>query len=572
MRDVKAPRVKIDPKSLAPKSALDFDGLVTWVENVVPKLRQCGVPRPRRNHIQRMFEILDHAGSEEVLAYDWIALAKKIAQQLGFDAPKLSGPRKFAIREPRIRTPGAAPPWGRGSLPPSGSSAPRKRRREKRLATRPRREPIEMNPQLEKAFKAVANGKPIIFVTGGAGTGKSTFIRELRERFSEKQSVVLAPTGVAALNAGGQTIHSFCKLPLRVVTPEDIREVDDRTVIEKLELLIIDEISMVRADILDGLEAFLRVNRRSKVPFGGVQVVLVGDLFQLPPVVTRSDRPFLEERYDSPFFFSARSLKGLSFAPVELRTVYRQRDPEFATMLRAIREADTPHDAIDRINRQCVGRELSGRYLTLVPTRNAAAARNERSLAALSGSAKEYKAQVEGTFATGSDDRTPAPQTLALKPGAQVMFVRNHPEKLWVNGTVGTVEKMSRESIRVRLDDGASVEVEPVIWENIRYSWDEKEQRIVDEVVGTFTQFPLMPAWAVTIHKAQGLTLDRVAIDLGGGAFADGQIYVALSRCRSLEGLSLARAVRPHEIRASEASRDFYSRIRTRSRPVSQST
>jgi hypothetical protein len=260
----------------------------------------------------------------------------------------------------------------------------------------------------------------------------------------------------------------------------------------------------------------------------------------------------------------------LKFSPVELEIVYRQADPAFARMLSAIREASDPQTAIDHINHRCVGRELSGRHLTLVTTRSAAAAENEKRLAALPGRAQEYVASAEGTFAVGSDDRTPAPATLTLKRGAQVMFVRNHPEGLWVNGTVGIVARLSRESIRVTLEDGSPVDVEPVTWENIRYAWDEKEKRIVDEVVGSFTQFPLMPAWAVTIHKAQGLTLEKVAIDLGRGAFAEGQIYVALSRCRGLDGLSLARPVRVQEVRASDASRQFYAKFRRAVRTASR--
>lgn len=421
-----------------------------------------------------------------------------------------------------------------------------------------------MNPQLEAAFNAVAAGKPIIFVTGGAGTGKSTFIRELRARFPERQSVVLAPTGVAALNAGGQTIHSFCKLPLRAVTPDDVRELDDREVVANLDLLIVDEVSMVRADVMDGLERFLRVNRKSTAPFGGVQIVLVGDLFQLPPVVTSSDKQFLEMHYASPQFFSARCLQGLSFFPVELQVVYRQRDAAFANLLRSVRDGEGSASALAEINRQCVGRQLSGQYLILVLTRNAAADENALRLAALKGRERQYEATVNGTFGTGGDDRLPAPKTLALKPGAQVMFTRNDPEKRWVNGTLGIAETLREGTVGVRLENGELHEVDAVEWQNLVYSWDAGSRKIVEEVLGAFIQFPLMPAWAVTIHKAQGLTLARVAVDFGRGAFAEGQVYVALSRCQSLEGLSLARPVRAHEVRCSEAARAFYAKIRRR--------
>lgn len=537
---------------------MTFDDFLDWVDQSVIRLAKQQVAHERRRHVNRMYFMLANAGDDPRYTKEWKKLAKKIARLLGEPAPdvppvaKLTRERSRPLDEP-------APARSRRSHHRASHSI-------RRRATHPPREPIQTNPQLEAAFDAVARKKPIVFVTGGAGTGKSTFIRELRDRFPDRNSVVLAPTGVAALNAGGQTIHSFCHLPLRAVTPEDIREIDERDVVENLDLLIVDEVSMVRADILDGMERFLQINRRSKEPFGGVQVVLVGDLFQLPPVVTSTDRPLLQSRYQTPHFFSAQCLKGLSFIPVELQVVYRQRDAEFATLLASLRDGDDVASAVGEINRQCVGRALSGEHLILVPTRKAAAEENERRLAALPGKERTYVAKVEGTFATGSDDRLPAPERLALKPKTQVMFTRNDPEKRWVNGTVGIVDRMRDGSIAVRLTDGTVHEVEPVEWQNVRYSWAEKEKRIVDEVLGSFVQYPLMPAWSVTIHKAQGLTLARVAVDFGRGAFAEGQVYVALSRCETLEGLSLARPVRPHEVRCSTAAREFYAKMRRRGR------
>lgn len=531
---------------------MTFDDLLDWVDQSQQRLRKRRVARERRGHVERLYRILTNAGDEERNAKDWFALAKKIAALLKEPIPEMPAIAKLARKRPRpAADPAAVATRHRAYAPRSA----------RRRATRPPREPLQMNPQLEAAFAAVARAKPIVFVTGGAGTGKSTFIRELRERFPEKKSVVLAPTGVAALNAGGQTIHSFCQLPLRAVTPEDIREIEEREVVENLDLLIVDEVSMVRADILDGLARFLQVNRRSTAPFGGVQIVLVGDLFQLPPVVTSSDKPFLADRYASPHFFSAHCLEGLSFLPVELQVVYRQRDAEFAALLGSLRGGEDVAGAVAEINRQCVGRPLSGQYLILVPTRKAAAEENRRRLEALPGKERTYVAKVEGTFSSGSDDRLPAPQTLALKRGAQVMFTRNDSEKRWVNGTIGIVEQMRGDSIGVRLADGVIHDVEIVEWQNLRYAWDESEKRIVEEVLGTFAQYPLMPAWAVTIHKAQGLTLARVSVDFGGGAFAEGQVYVALSRCQTLEGLSLARPVRPHEVRCSAAARTFYAKM-----------
>lgn len=538
---------------------MKFAELIEWIDDALLRTIEQGVARERRDHVRRLYKILTRAGDEELYARDWISLAAKIAKLLGEAAPHVTGVSKLSRPRPQAHPPP-------GALKRATRLSPAKPATKRRRATPRPGEALQMNRQLETAFRAVETGRPIVFVTGGAGTGKSTFIRALRDRFAEKNSVVLAPTGVAALNAGGQTIHSFCKLPLRVVTPDDIRELepDDRSVVEHLDLLVIDEVSMVRADILDGVELFLRINRKSEEAFGGVQVVLVGDLFQLPPVVTAADKPFLDMHYTSPQFFSARCLQGLSFFPVELEIVYRQRDAAFANLLRCVRDGEGAAGALAEINRQCVGRALSGQYLTLVPTRAAAADENARQLAVLKGRERRYEAVVSGTFATGDDDRLPAPRTLALKPGAQVMFTRNDSERRWVNGTLGVVETLWEAAVGVRLENGDAVDVDTVEWENLVYSWDRESRKIVEEVLGSFIQFPLMPAWAVTIHKAQGLTLARVAVDFGRGAFAEGQVYVALSRCQSLEGLSLARAVRPHEVRCSDAARSFYARIRRR--------
>lgn len=534
---------------------MTFDELIEWVEAAMARLPRNRAARDRVKHLRKVYRLLAEDGWQWEFRNAWHQLATKIAKLLKEPAP--GKPTRSAGRRARVAErdrDGSArrSPW------PAGETAPPRRLAKKRAA-----EPIEINAELQAAFDAVTRGKQIVFVTGGAGTGKSTFIRELRSRFPDKQSIVLAPTGVAALNAGGQTIHSFCRLPLRVVRPEDVRAEPDQTLIEKLDLLIIDEISMVRADVLDGVDAFLRVNRKSELPFGGVQLILVGDLFQLPPVVTPRDAQEIGERYASPHFFSAHCLRGQKFFPVELQIVYRQRDKTFAELLACIRDGIGAADAVAQLNSRCAGRALQGQHLILVPTREAAAAENDARLAALPGMARTYEAGCEGTFATAGADRLPAPRQLVLKRGAQVMFVRNDPDKRWVNGTVGVVKSMRDAAIQVRLDDGAEHDVEIIEWEDIRYGLDEKKS-IVEEVAGVFRQFPLMPAWAVTIHKAQGLTLERVMVDLARGAFADGQVYVALSRCQSMEGLSLKRPVRVSEVRSSEAARAFYDKMRLR--------
>jgi ATP-dependent DNA helicase PIF1 len=534
---------------------MTLDALIEWIDAAMQRLPK--KTSPRAQHVRRLYAILDARGCDWSLRSDWHALAVKVARLVKARAPEEPEPpskdaqsreRKVApAPEEKKRT------WGRE----------KRAGRSRELVKKPAREVIEVNAQLQAAFDAVAANRPILFVTGGAGTGKSTFIRELRARFPDKQSVVLAPTGVAALNAGGQTIHSFCQLPLRPFMPGDARAADDPNLVKALDLVIIDEISMVRADVLDGIDAFLRLNRKSNQPFGGVQMVLVGDLFQLPPVVTPHDRELITSRYATPQFFSAHALRGLKFFPVELEIVYRQRDASFAQMLARIRDGEGAGDAIRQLNAQCVGRALDGQHLILVPTRKAAASENDARLAELPGPERAYTARREGSFETAPDDRLPAPPRLALRKRAQVMFVRNDVDRRWVNGTLGTVEELHDKSVRVRVDDGSSFDVERIEWQDVRYGLNE-EKRIVEEVAGTYEQFPLMPAWAVTIHKAQGLTLSRVLVDLDRGAFAEGQVYVALSRCQTLDGLSLRRAVRSHEVRCSESARAFYARMRGR--------
>ncbi|MEO8378695.1 MAG: DEAD/DEAH box helicase [Acidobacteriota bacterium] len=538
---------------------MTLDALIEWLDAAMHRLPKKAAVRDRVKHLRRLYARLDVMGVDWAYRKDWHALAVKVAKLIKEPAPEEPGEPSAEAKE-------------RKSVQPATAPYKKKEKKAKReLARKPKREVIEVNAQLQTAFDAVGAGRPILFVTGGAGTGKSTFIRELRDRFPDKQSVVLAPTGVAALNAGGQTIHSFCQLPLRPFMPGDAREADEPELIRALDLVIIDEISMVRADILDGVDAFLRLNRKSTLPFGGVQMVLVGDLFQLPPVVTPADRELITSRYATPQFFSAHALRGLKFFPVELQIVYRQRDATFAEMLACIRDGEGAGDALRRLNELCVGRSLTGRHLILVPTRKAAAAENEARLAELPGPERTYTARREGTFESAPDDRLPAPLQLALRKGAQVMFVRNDAERRWVNGTVGVVKDLRDKAVLVRLDDGSSFDVERIEWQDVRYGLGEAKEgetrkTIVEEVAGTYEQFPLMPAWAVTIHKAQGLTLSHVQVDLDRGAFAEGQVYVALSRCQTLEGLSLRRPVRLSEVRTSEAARSFYEKMRGRAR------
>lgn len=423
-------------------------------------------------------------------------------------------------------------------------------------------EGIEVTEEYRLVSHLLDSGFPIIFVSGKAGTGKSTLIHYLRHS-TKKNVVVVAPTGVAALNVKGATIHSYFQFPPRVVTEEDIKEVRDRRLYTKLDLLIIDEISMVRADVVDGMDLFLRRNGRDKdLPFGGTQLLLVGDLFQLPPVVTRAEESVLFSRnYESPYFFSAKALERCQMAPVELGKIFRQRDPTFTDMLNKVRVAEGLESIIPALNDTCAVPLQQELHLVSLTCTNAAADReNQGSLARLPGEPRIFTGEVKGKFNI-EEERLPAPLNLALKVDAQVMFTKNDPGKRWVNGTIGRVTAMLDQSIQVELitdHPGTIHEVSRVKWESFRYKYDYTKDRITPESVGEYVQFPLMLAWAVTIHKAQGKTLERVRVDLGTGAFVPGQVYVALSRCRSLTDISLARPIRESEVMCDPRIKRFY--------------
>ncbi|MFT0861523.1 ATP-dependent DNA helicase [Ancylobacter sp. G4_0304] len=415
---------------------------------------------------------------------------------------------------------------------------------------------IRTTPQMLPAdafagpLSVVQAGAPVIMVLGGAGTGKTTFLHALRRHGGSRQAF-LAPTGVAALQLGGQTIHSFFGLPPRLIDPEQVKpRSQKRTLMKKLERLVIDEISMVRADVLDAVDRSLRIARGNPEPFGGVQVVLVGDFLQLPPVVPTTERELLGHLgYEGPFAFDARVLTEVDVARLPFTKVYRQSDADFVAHLAALRAGRGVMDAVDAINAASMRPHRGGAIpVVLAPTNSRVDAYNRRGMEGLADSGRLYEGRSEGEFDL-ANDRLPVPEVLALKVGARVMAVRNDPEKQWVNGSVGTVIGLAPDRAFVRLDAGGVAEIERTSWERIRYDWDEATGKIAAKVVGTYTQLPLVPAWAVTVHKAQGLTLEDVRIDLDTGAFAAGQAYVALSRARSLEGLSLVRPLRASDIR-----------------------
>lgn len=406
-------------------------------------------------------------------------------------------------------------------------------------------------------------GTPLVFVSGNAGTGKTTLIRYLRTVLP-LQCAVVAPTGVAALNAGGSTIHSFFQLPPRLQDPRDIRLRGDRRLYRALQLLIVDEVSMLRCDLLDAIDVFLRRAREDASPFGGVQLLLLGDMFQLPPVVPRAEWEVLGARgYRGPYFFDAAVLGSVPLLLVELDHVYRQTDPAFVALLNKVRVARDLDLVVEQLNERCCLEDDLEAEMTLTCTNRAADTLNRAALSALDTEEHLLEGRVTGEFRLGGD-RLPSPRELRLKVGAQVMFTRNDEQERWVNGSLGVVSAVSPEVVRVRmLGDGARAvhDVRPVCWEWFEYRLAPAENRIVAEKVGEYTQFPLTPAWAVTIHKSQGTTLQRVLIDFGWGAFATGQAYVALSRCRSLRGLRLARPLRDSDVRCDPRILRFYEQL-----------
>ena len=388
-----------------------------------------------------------------------------------------------------------------------------------------------------------------LFVTGRAGTGKSTLLRAIRELVAGEM-VVVAPTGLAAVNVGGQTIHSFFGLPPRLIRSEDIRRSRNGSVMRRLKYLVIDEVSMVRADLMAAIDMSLRVNRgRPREPFGGVRLVMFGDLHQLPPVVQEAEvASHLDSEHGGPFFFSVAALReGAGTAFLELDQVFRQKDEELLRVLNRVREGDVEADDLAVLNARVhpirTLRE-GDPYVILTPTNAAAQRINMSFLEASGGPVTAYKAGITGEYGAGAH---PTDETLLLKPGAKVIMLRNDADRRWVNGTVARVSRLTDKQVWVEID-GKEHEIEPVAWESRRYAYDQTAQKIVETVAGTFKQFPLRLAWALTIHRSQGLTLDPVYIDLGRGTFAHGQAYVALSRCRSLDGLALARPLKPSDI------------------------
>lgn len=385
-----------------------------------------------------------------------------------------------------------------------------------------------------------------LFLTGRAGTGKTTMLRKFLSQAGDS-AIVLAPTGVAAMNAGGQTIHSFFKFPPRLIEPADIKRLRSTRLIKAIDTMIIDEISMVRSDMLDAIDKSLKLNRASKRPFGGVRMILSGDLHQLPPVVSGQEAPILKERHGGQYFFNCHAFREAEFALLALKHVFRQEDPRFLALLGALRTGRvTPADeaTLQGLVSHRSATDASETHVVLTPNNANAFRINQARLDDLPGKPHPFYADVQGQF---DEKAYPTEAELELKEGARVMLIRNDPEGRWVNGSLAVVAGFTSKSVIVDID-GHAYEIEPAAWEKYRYELDPETKKVKREVVGTFKQMPLRLAYAVTIHKAQGLTLDKVYIDFDHGMFAHGQTYVAFSRARTLEGLEISRPLRPRDL------------------------
>lgn len=433
------------------------------------------------------------------------------------------------------------------------------------------------NPEFQDAWSVICKTNRSVFLTGKAGTGKSTFLKYICAT-TNKKLVVLAPTGIAAVNVGGQTMHSFFKIPFKPLLPDDpdianitrlrkmLRYTKQKVkLIRELDLIIIDEISMVRADVIDFVDRVLRVySGNMREPFGGKQLLLVGDIFQLEPVVTHDMRDILRRYYKNFFFFNARAFSQINLVAIELRKIYRQSDNDFISLLDRVRINRATSADIARLNQRWNPnyQEVNDTFaITLATRRDTVDSINDEHMQALKTREYAYDGTIEGDF---PDNSLPTAKHLVLKEGAQVIFIRNDKDGRWYNGTIGKVTRLGEDQVYVALENGEVMDVLPEIWENMQYSYNEKEKKVEEKVLGTFMQIPIKPAWALTVHKSQGLTFNHVVIDFVGGAFTGGQTYVALSRCTSMEGITLLKPLSERDIIVNMAVVDFSRQFNNR--------
>ena len=413
---------------------------------------------------------------------------------------------------------------------------------------------VKLTDEFNSIIYDISHTENNYFITGKAGTGKSTLLQYINATLNKK-CVLLAPTGRAAINIKGQTLHSFFYLDTGVLQPKDFKSKNNKK-IKNIDTFIIDEISMVRADVLDSINEIMKASLNSELPFGGKQVIMFGDPFQLPPVVPNNNqvRKYFNEYYDSPYFFDSNVYNEADILPVELTKVFRQTDKYLIDMLNRFRNDSYSNDDIDEINTRVSDLNLASNKIILTPYRKKAHEINTKGLLGLAGQEKYFRAKISGDIKLKN---LPVPETLILKEGAKVMFVRN--SKFWVNGSLGVVEEIFRDEIIVN-KDGQLHSVEPEVWEEHRYIYNQDKGELERHVIGTFTQIPLILAWAITIHKSQGATISSVHIDLDRGSFDHGQTYVALSRTKEISDISLSQPIDKNDIKVDPRVKNFYLR------------
>ncbi|NYI49040.1 ATP-dependent DNA helicase [Macellibacteroides fermentans] len=418
---------------------------------------------------------------------------------------------------------------------------------------------IEMTSKQQQAYDLIAKTNTSFFLTGKAGSGKTSFLKKVQEEVN-KNFIILAPTGVAAIIAGGETIHSFFGFPMEAMPILSVGRISQErySVLQNVNTIIIDEVSMVRCDLIDAIDATLRSCMHTTAPFGGKQMVFVGDLFQLEPILaSATDKEIIKEDYntDKPFFFKAIVFNRLQLPSIEFNKVYRQDDETFLRILNNIRNGNVDYNGLEILNQRTkVGIPEDEMVITLASINKAANQINSSKLDAILEETFSFEATILKNF---KKDKAPVEDVLTLKKGAQVMFCRNDPARRWVNGSIGVVSKINKESIHVTLKDGNEYKIEPVTWESNSYKYDKSNRKLEKTVNGSFTQYPLKLAWAITIHKSQGMTFDKMILDLSRGIFSDGQLYVALSRVKTLNGLYLTRPIQPNYVRGSKEVQRF---------------